>query len=744
MPASQPEFSPEELKELLSGLLPDVRGYRLLRRIGHGGSSYVYLGVQESLDRQVAIKVMVPDALEDEVGRQRFEKEARTIAKLEHPNIVGIYEVGRTEQGLLFYVMPYLARGHLGERDLNGDERRIAEILRSLLLALDYAHARGIVHRDVKAENVLFDNADRPLLTDFGIATSRRDNARITRVGLAIGSGGYMAPEQARGERVDARADLYSLGVLAYELLAGELPFRNDDALGLALMHAQDPVPRLPAGLRHWQAFIDRAMAKSPAARFQTAAEMLDALARLPSGAGATAGGGFVRVLRGLDRRVLAAVAGVAGAVLLGALLWGGGATEGEAPAPALASTEAQASGSPTAAAADGVRAADATDATGADAPAALDAAPPDDARTPGEQALADAASQIARGRLTQPPGDNALASLREARRLLPDSPRPAELAERWLAAVGPHLVAAVSDARDAQAVALFERAGEVADLFGLRARAAWSGLAAALVEPLRSRLRTALDARDGAALASTRQLAGVLAVPTAELEPLWSRPLMAAQVGDAWPGPRGWLLLRLPDGARSGLAVQRTEVTRADYARFAQATGRPEARCRNRNAPISLKKRRWADPGFPQGDDHPVVCVSAQDADAYAVWRGGQDGRRYRLPTAAEWRAWSPPPAGLDACAAGRIDCGGEGTRAAGHGPAATTGLRGLWGNAREWLSDCGDDCRRRRVAGLGWRDAPGRGAPDAIGEADAGLGYDDIGFRLVAEVRREELAPR
>ena len=180
------ELSPEELSALLGSYMPEITGYRVLRRIGKGGMSYVYLGVQVSLDRQVAIKVMSPSALADEKSKQRFEQEARTIAKLEHPSIVGIHEVGRTPQGLMYYVMPYLAKGHLGQRDFTHEESRTIDVLRSLLSALEYAHTRGIVHRDVKAENVLFDNADRPLLTDFGIALSKRDSTRITTAGLAV------------------------------------------------------------------------------------------------------------------------------------------------------------------------------------------------------------------------------------------------------------------------------------------------------------------------------------------------------------------------------------------------------------------------------------------------------------------------------------------------------------------------------------------------------------------------------
>src|SRR5690606_6218135 len=210
-PARQGESMTARPNQPAPGPLPEVPGHRVLRVVGEGGMSTIYLGLQLSLGREVAIKVMRPEALADEVGRRRFENEARTIARLEHPHIVGIHEVGRTADGLPWYSMPWLPRGHVGQRDLSDDPGRVREVLP----ALAYAHARGVVHRDVKAENVLFDEADRPLLADFGIALRRGHGTRVTMTGLAVGSTAYMAPEQARGEQVDPRADLYSVGVLA-------------------------------------------------------------------------------------------------------------------------------------------------------------------------------------------------------------------------------------------------------------------------------------------------------------------------------------------------------------------------------------------------------------------------------------------------------------------------------------------------------------------------------------------------
>jgi serine/threonine-protein kinase PpkA len=259
-------------------IFPVIPGYRFQKRIGSGGMATVYLATQESLDRLVSIKVTEYNALLDETSRQRFENEARTIANLSHSGIVGIYEIGRTADGRMYYSMPYLANGDLSQRDMRSDETQIIALLRTLLSALDYAHAHGVVHRDVKEENVLFDAHDRPHLTDFGIAISKRDTTRLTTIGLSVGSSGYMAPEQARGEDVDSRADLYSVGVLTFTLLTGKLPFQSSDALALALMHASDAIPRLPAEKRHWQRFVDRAMAKLPSKRFANAKQMLDAL----------------------------------------------------------------------------------------------------------------------------------------------------------------------------------------------------------------------------------------------------------------------------------------------------------------------------------------------------------------------------------------------------------------------------------------------------------------------------------
>ncbi len=755
------ELSPDELTALLSSYMPEIPGYRVLRRIGKGGMSQVYLGVQESLDRQVAVKVMSPAALTDEISKQRFEHEARTIAKLEHPCIVGIHEVGRTRQGLLYYVLPYLAKGHLGQRDFTHDEDRILEVLRSLLSALEYAHARGIVHRDVKAENVLFDNADRPLLTDFGIALSKRDQTRITTAGLAVGSGGYMAPEQARGEVVDGRADLYSVGVLAYELLMGRLPYQAADPLALALMHAQDPVPRLPPEKKHWQPFLDRAMAKSPDNRYRNAQQMLGALNQIAAGKPPEPKFDTAR-LREAALRYWKPVAGALGGVLVAfaAIAWlqrepdpradtdfftvEDAAPAAGAPAPAAEPAPAPVDAALAQAAADQPPPVVSSPFAGVSAEVSVVALDYDPTRA-GARELAAARRQIDRNRLSLPPGDNAMESLRAARTLAPREPALFRLSDEVIAYYAPKVLEAAQAGDDDAALENYTRVAPFVAEMERGQGKPWVALREGLPPVLLARLKDGLDKVDSVSVARTKALATALEVPSDLLEPAWSQAIELPKPGDALEDSGvAMVLVGLPRGERAGLAAMRSEVTRSEYAAFASGSGRPAARCRNRLAPITLKKRSWDDPGFNQGGNHPAVCVSYDDARAYAQWLSRRTGHDYRLPTTSEWRQLADYRASGNACRDGRINCGSEGTVAASQGPASPIGLNGLRGNAREWLSDCGArGCGRRLAAGLGWRDTT-RTPATHVDDFDADTGFDDIGFRLVRAVSAEELGAR
>ncbi|PBJ82282.1 hypothetical protein CMZ84_08805 [Lysobacteraceae bacterium NML93-0399] len=673
--------------------LPDIPGYRIARLVGDGGMATVYLGTQLSLGRDVAIKVMRPEALADEVSRRRFENEARTIARLEHPHIVGIHEVGRTADGLPWYSMPYLPHGHLGKRNLTGHHARIREVLRALLSALSYAHARGVIHRDVKAENVLFDEADRPLLADFGIALRRGYGTRVTMVGLAVGSTAYMAPEQARGQQVDFRADLYSVGVLAWEMLMGALPYQGEDALSMALAHTQNPIPRLPPALRHWQRFIDRALAKSPGRRFADAQQMLQALEQVPQRAGrhVPALGNALqrmgRTVRRVSPMVWAPIVLVAAAGL-GLLLRPGGdpgvdANTAAAPAQTASSTTERA----------GTQGLAAENAVQGEASTTADAAPGEPQSAPvsaSDRHLNDAERHLRAGQLAAPAGANAFESLNRAWQ-----------ADREHLRLAPMSASAI-DAAAAQAVTLIERADHAQAatvLAAARQHAVATGQAdGAPMRKLREQIAAAIEARLDAAVAQVDRAAAVASLAPADAAGLdaattsrlrrlaMTIPDVAALAASVAGGAR---VVRGTDGV---FAISNAPVSRADYAAFIAATGHKSASCRARGSVLrALSPRDWENPGFDQAPGDPVVCVSWHDAVDYARWRSEREGRSIVVASIAQGASVA--------------------TRA--EGPA-------------EWRSDCASACKERIAAGRSDRDALDSRS------LDPRRGYDDVGFRL------------
>ncbi len=251
-------------------------GFELIELLGEGSYGSVWRARQVRLERDVAVKVLDPVVARDPTAARRFEREGRAAASLDHPAIVPVYEAG-DDDGLYYLAMRLVSGTTLADvidAEAPLDRRRVAELLGPIGDALDAAHRAGLIHRDVKPANILLE-AEQPYLSDFGIAASAREIGRYTTG--SIGTAEYMAPEQARGEEIDHRADLYALGCVAYHALTGVSPFRRDDVVSTLLAHTADPVP--PTGHGDLDAFFARALAKKPADRFGSGTELVRALA---------------------------------------------------------------------------------------------------------------------------------------------------------------------------------------------------------------------------------------------------------------------------------------------------------------------------------------------------------------------------------------------------------------------------------------------------------------------------------
>ena len=257
---------------------PDIPGYRIVRELGQGGMATVYLAIQEKFDRQVAVKVMDPEMLHDETFSKRFRRESRIVAKLNHPHIIQVYDVGLSGQHH-YLVMELVTGGELNDRLEEGlDVGTAFQVIKEIARALDFAHSQNFIHRDIKPENILFREDGSSVLSDFGIARGMDNETQITTMGSVVGTPYYMSPEQVTGEKLDGRSDLYSLGVVFYKTLTGKVPYDGDSALNIGIRHIKDPLPKLPPGLKAMQPLIDRFMAKMPAHRFQSGAEAVTAL----------------------------------------------------------------------------------------------------------------------------------------------------------------------------------------------------------------------------------------------------------------------------------------------------------------------------------------------------------------------------------------------------------------------------------------------------------------------------------
>lgn len=261
--------------------------YRIINQIGRGGMATVYKAYQSSVDRYVAIKVLPSQLAESREFATRFQQEARIIAKLEHPHILPVFDYGESD-GIAYFVMRYMDAGTLKEKMIEGRPLPLSEIdklFTQLAGALSYAHGHGVVHRDLKPANVLIDSQGNVFLTDFGIAKILESaSPRLTQTDAIMGTPAYISPEQAQGQPVDQRSDIYSLGIILYEMVTGSVPFTAETPLAVLFKHISDPLPP-PSVVKPdirpaIEKVILKSLAKDPRDRFSTAAEFVAAWER--------------------------------------------------------------------------------------------------------------------------------------------------------------------------------------------------------------------------------------------------------------------------------------------------------------------------------------------------------------------------------------------------------------------------------------------------------------------------------
>lgn len=266
-----------DAEQLEEAGLPDLKGYEFKRRLIVNELSAVYLVREESTGQLMVLKVLrqVPD-VGGEAVFDRFLQEYELIAKLDHPNVVKIFDLGVADDHA-FIAMEYCSKGSLKLRIIAGLEPDEAlKLMRTIAGALVELHKSGIMHRDLKPTNVMFRDDGSLVLIDFGLAKEAELRAEITSTGEIFGTPYYMSPEQGHAGNVDERGDIYSLGIIFYEMLCGKKPFEGDTAMSVIIKHRQGPIPRLPAHLSRFQPCIEKMLAKDPNDRFQTVEEILE------------------------------------------------------------------------------------------------------------------------------------------------------------------------------------------------------------------------------------------------------------------------------------------------------------------------------------------------------------------------------------------------------------------------------------------------------------------------------------
>ncbi|MBL4659993.1 MAG: protein kinase [Alcanivoracaceae bacterium] len=779
-----------------------ISGLRIISKIGEGGMSVVYLAEQISLKREVAVKVMRLEIASNDLDVQRFKHEAKTIAHLDHPNIINIYNIGQTEKGEIFFTMPYLNHGDFSNYLLE-DEQEFIELLKSVCDGLSFAHDRGVVHRDIKPENLLFDKFGNVRIADFGIAISK-DGARMTKEHQVVGSAQYMSPEQARSLKVDVHSDIYSLGIVIYERLTGNVPFDSDESISILVNHVSTEPPKLPAKMRHWQKLIDKCLAKSPRDRFQSMVELKIELAKIPVNGLQRTNKSIQQLLAGDKGKHLKWFVPSLIVLLIVALIGMNKSTdiEGE-PTPITVEKkdleEKDDYGSKENAL---VKKEDTPAAANNRLPAEIlmDAKPentiveqspvteeikedasdlsieeikqelkvqlsPIDTVIEGITGVIDgnvteevsslldkAFKNIESYQLSKPAKDNATDQLLQVLTLSPDN----LLAKDGLESIGGKYFYLIDSSlkkfdfntalKHSRSVMAFnEKTSNINQKFNIQKTTI---------------LKTASQLDISATKISAEQvrtLARVVKVFSPDnplLEKLNDESLLKSgpQIGEKLLDELGIETILIS----KKLAVSTQEITVEDYAMFAKETNRKATKCKHKGGGMSnfFSNKTWDKPYFKQSQNHPVSCVSWDDAHAYTLWLSKQTQNRYRLPSKEEWLMMAAVDKNtFKACQSANVS-GQEAKKIRNKedkyscddkykftAPVASfaineIGLFDIQGNVSEWIACAGSPCQAPVAMGSSWFHGKQSNKLNQTQKFKANTAFSYVGFRLARDL--------
>lgn len=734
--------------------IPD---HTILDKIGEGGMSAVYLGRQISLQRKVAIKVLKKLVMDDKTLAERFVNEAKTVASLDHPYIISIYEAKKLPSGLAYFTMPYLTHGDFSEIICTNSDHLI-ELLSQICEGLSHAHKHGVIHRDLKPENILFDQFGRIKIADFGIAISK-NTRRATKETQLLGSAHYMSPEHIQSKSVDHRSDIYSLGCIIYEKITGDHVFNEKNDFQILMAHINKPVPELPSALSIWQPIIEKCLAKDPKDRYQSVEQVKDALMTIKYHKESPDNLKQTQAKKQTTSKLAYWFLAAAAVLVAVSLTWylTGPPDEPVTNASLVVSTDEQdeqneAPSEPLEITVGVVEKPDderPSDEEMIDLTGNLDNEQINEMSI--EVTLNEAQQLLEKLRLTKPKGENAADKFQQ---ILLEQPDHVE-AQRGMNQIGVYYFSLINKKlEDNDTVGAIKHIESLVNYFKTYKinRKLFDKNIEAILNKTQQLVNQAVSIRRPDL--TTDQYLSMAALISDDGETYQQLIQLYNNIpkkGDVSEDINDHAFVYIPVNNQTGMQdflFGRDEVTISQFKQFAGEKFTDE-KCHHYGKKLFFKKT-WIKPPFDQTDQHPVICISHENALAYAQWFSQQTGAKYRLPTVKEWQYINQQINTSHNCEAANL----AGTEVSKESKATdeplnckdnhvftapiqsfptNNNINDLNGNVAEWVTGCNGD--NACAAGTSWRS--GQGINNSITEnIPATETHSHIGFRLVKEL--------